>query len=56
MRGQGAPSYALLYTFKPRVYFLHATASSALAVVAYSVFLACAVWVPVIFISAGFIA
>ena len=44
---------AQLYIFKPRVYFLHATASSVLAVVACSVFLACAVWVPVIFISAG---
>ena len=44
---------AQLYVFKPRVYFLHATASSALVMVACSVFLACAVWVPVICISAG---
>lgn len=44
---------AELYIFKPRVYFLHASASSAMAVLVCSVFLACVVWVPVIFISAG---
>ncbi len=42
-----------LYICKPRVYFFHASASSAVAVILCSVFLACAVWVPVIFISAG---
>jgi len=41
--------------FSPRVYFTHATASSVLAVLACSVFLACVVWVPVMVVSMRYI-
>lgn len=41
--------------FSPRIYFTHATASSVLAVLACSVFLACVVWVPVMVASMRYI-
>lgn len=47
---------AQLYIFKPRVYFVHASASSVIAVLVCSVFLACVVWVPVMVVSARYIA
>jgi len=41
--------------FRPRVYFTHATASTLFAVLACSVVLACAVWVPVMMMSMRYI-
>lgn len=44
---------AQLYMFKPKVYLGHAAVSSVVIVLASSVLLACAVWMPVMFMSAG---
>ncbi len=46
---------AELYMFKPRVCLGHATVSSLVLVLASSVVLACIVWLPVMFMSAGYI-
>ncbi|MBQ15098.1 MAG: hypothetical protein CMQ17_11970 [Gammaproteobacteria bacterium] len=45
-----------LYMFKPRVFVPHATASGVLIVLTCSVFLTCLFWIPVMYVSSGFIA
>ena len=50
-----ATALLIVGLFSPRVYFTHATASSVLAVFACSVFLACAVWVPVMVVSMRYV-
>lgn len=42
-----------LYIFEPRIYLGHATVSGLVVVCASSVLLACAVWLPVMLMSAG---
>lgn len=51
--GQTVLLIAELYMFKPKVYLGHATVSSLVLVVASSVMLACIVWLPVMYMSAG---
>ena len=46
---------AELYMFKPRIYLSHATISSLVMIFTSSVVLACIVWLPVMFVSAGYI-
>lgn len=50
--GQTALLVARLYMFRPRVYLGHAAASSAMVLIASSVLLACALWLPVMLMSA----
>lgn len=45
---------AELYLFKPKIYLSHATASSVVMLCASSVVLACALWLPVMLLSADF--
>jgi len=45
-----------LYIFQPKVFVSHASASGVLIAVTCSVFLACLLWVPLIYVSSGFIA
>lgn len=44
-----------LYIFQPKVFVSHASASGVLVALTCSVFLACLVWVPLIYVSSGFI-
>ncbi|HAJ75840.1 MAG TPA: hypothetical protein DCM64_05245 [Gammaproteobacteria bacterium] len=45
-----------LYMFKPKVFVPHATASGLIVAFTCSLFLACLFWVPVMYVSSGFIA
>ena len=44
---------AELYAFKPKVFISHASASGVLLALTCSVFLACLMWVPAIYLSLG---
>ena len=44
-----------LYMFRPRVFVSHVSASSLIVVVTASVFFACLLWIPLIYVSSGFI-
>ena len=45
-----------LYVFQPKVFVSHASASGVLIALTCSVFLACLLWVPLIYLSSGFFA
>ena len=51
---QTAQLVAELYMFKPSIFLGHATVSSMAIVLACSVMLACAAWLPVMLMSAGY--
>lgn len=53
--GQTVLLIAELYMFRPKVYLGHATVSSLVLVFASSVMLACIVWLPVLYMSAGYL-
>ncbi|MDO9475124.1 MAG: hypothetical protein Q7L07_00335 [Pseudohongiella sp.] len=53
--GQTVLLIAELYMFKPKIYLGHATVSSLVLVFASSIMLACIVWLPVMYMSAGYI-
>lgn len=44
-----------LYMFKPKVFVPHATASGLILTFTCSLFLVCLFWIPVIYVSSGFI-
>lgn len=44
-----------LYMFRPRVFVSHLSASSLIVAVTASVFFACLLWIPLIYVSSGFI-
>ncbi|PCH61540.1 MAG: hypothetical protein COC19_04670 [SAR86 cluster bacterium] len=44
-----------LYMFKPKIFVSHASAAGILVALTCSIFLACLVWVPLIYVSSGFI-
>ena len=44
-----------LYMFRPKTFVSHVSASSVLVALTCSVFLTCLLWVPVIYLSTGFI-
>lgn len=44
-----------LYIFQPKVFLAHATASGLLVTLTCSVFLVCLMWVPLIYLSSGFV-
>ncbi len=45
-----------LYIFQPKVFVSHASASGVLIALTCSVILACLLWIPLIYVSSGFIA
>lgn len=47
--------FSALFIFQPKVFVSHASASGLLIAFTCSVFLACLLWVPLIYLSSGFI-
>ena len=54
--GNAFVALSKLYMFQPKVFVSHAPASGVLIALTCSVFLACLLWVPLIYVSSGFIA
>ncbi|MEQ9023168.1 MAG: hypothetical protein RLN82_10485, partial [Pseudomonadales bacterium] len=46
--------FAALYLFQPKVFVSHASASGVLVALSCSVLLACLLWIPLIYVSSGF--
>ena len=44
-----------LYMFRPKIFVTHVSASGILVTLTCSVFLACLMWVPLIYVSSGFV-
>lgn len=43
-----------LYVFRPRIYFSHLAASTTLLLLTSSVFFACLIWLPPVYLSVGY--
>ena len=53
--GEAIAYLSELYIFQPKVFVSHASASGVLIALTCSVFLACLLWIPLIYLSSGFI-